>query len=41
MQAPALSKQGDAWQVVQEYVLLNANGIGVGLYEKGTTPGDV
>ena len=41
MQAPALSKQGNAWQVVQEYVLLNAAGIGDGMYTKGTTPGDV
>ena len=41
MQAPALSKQGSAWQVVQEYVLLDTAGIGDGMYEKGTTPGDV
>jgi hypothetical protein len=41
MQAPALSKQGNAWQVVQEYVLLDASGIGEGMYEIGTTPGDV
>lgn len=39
MQAPALSKQGRAWQVVQEYVMLNSGGIGEGLYEKGQTPG--
>ena len=39
MQAPALSKQGSAWQVVQEYVMLNTGGIGEGLYEKGQTPG--
>lgn len=39
MQAPAASRQGEAWQVVQEYVLLDAKGVADGLYEKGTTPG--
>ena len=39
MQAPAVSRQGDAWQVVQEYVLLDAKGVADGLYETGTVPG--
>ena len=39
MQAPAVSRQGEAWQVVQEYVLLDRKGIAQGLYEKGTVPG--
>jgi hypothetical protein len=39
MQAPAVSRQGEAWQVVQEYVLLDAKGVADGLYEKGTVPG--
>ena len=39
MQAPAVSKQGNAWQVVQEYVLLDASGVADGMYEKGTVPG--
>jgi hypothetical protein len=39
MQAPAVTRQGEAWQVVQEYVLLDARGVGVGMYETGTVPG--
>jgi hypothetical protein len=39
MQAPAVSRQGDAWQVVQEYVLLDRKALAQGLYEKGTVPG--
>ena len=39
MQAPAVSKQGEAWQVVQEYVLLDSKGVADGMYEKGTVPG--
>jgi hypothetical protein len=39
MQAPAVSRQGEAWQVVQEYVLLDAAGVADGLYERGTVPG--
>ena len=39
MQAPAVSRQGEAWQVVQEYVLLDSKGVADGLYEKGTVPG--
>jgi len=39
MQAPAISRQGEAWQVVQEYVLLDSKGVADGLYETGTVPG--
>jgi hypothetical protein len=39
MQAPAVSRQGEAWQVVQEYVLLDAKGVADGMYETGTVPG--
>jgi len=39
MQAPAISRQGEAWQVVQEYVLLDAQGVADGMYEIGTVPG--
>lgn len=41
MQAPAVSHQGQAWQVVQEYVLLDSTGVADGLYERGTVPGAV
>ena len=40
MQAPAVNKQGNAWQVVQEFVLLDSAGVADGLYEKGTVPGN-
>jgi hypothetical protein len=39
MQAPAVSRQGEAWQVVHEYVLLDSKGVADGMYEKGTVPG--
>jgi hypothetical protein len=39
MQAPAASRQGAYWQIVQEYVLLDSKGVADGLYERGTTPG--
>ena len=39
MQAPAVTRQGEAWQVVQEYVLLDAKGVADGMYESGTVPG--
>jgi hypothetical protein len=39
MQAPAVSRQGEAWQVVQEYVLLDAKGVADGMYETGAVPG--
>lgn len=39
MQAPAVSRQGEAWQVVQEYVLLDARGVADGMYESGSIPG--
>ena len=40
MQAPAVSRQGEAWQVVQEYVILNAKGVADGMYEKAIAVGD-
>jgi len=40
MQAPAVNKQGKAWQVVHEYVLLDSKGVADGMYEKGTVPGN-
>jgi hypothetical protein len=39
MQAPSISRQGDAWQVVQEYVLLDAKGVADGMYETASVPG--
>jgi hypothetical protein len=39
MQAPAVSRQGDAWQVVHEYVMMDSRGVADGLYAKGTLPG--
>jgi hypothetical protein len=39
IQAPALSRQGDAWQVVLEYVMLKSSALATEMYEKGTTPG--
>ena len=39
IQAPAVSKQGDAWQVVLEYVMLKASRMATDIYEKGATPG--
>jgi len=39
MQAPSVTRQGEAWQVVQEYVLLDAVGVADKIYIKGTTPG--
>jgi hypothetical protein len=39
MQAPAVTRQGEAWQVVQEYVLLDSKGVADGMYETGTVPG--
>lgn len=39
MQAPAVSRQGQAWQVVHEYVLLDSKGVADGMYEAGTVPG--
>ena len=41
IQAPAVSRQGDAWQVVLEYVMLKASRMATEMYEKGTTPGAV
>lgn len=39
MQAPAVSRQGESWQVVHEYVLLDSKGVADGMYEKGVIPG--
>ena len=39
MQAPAVSRQGEAWQVVQEYVILNAKAVADGIYQPGIVPG--
>lgn len=39
MQSPAVSRQGDAWQVIQEYVILNAKGVAEGLYEQASAVG--
>lgn len=39
IQAPAVSRQGDAWQVVLEYVMLKASRMATEMYEKGSTPG--
>lgn len=39
IQAPAVSRQGDAWQVVLEYVMLESSRLATEIYEKGTTPG--
>ena len=41
IQAPAVSRQGDAWQVVLEYVMLKASRMATEMYEKGSTPGAV
>ena len=38
MQAPSINRQGDAWQVVQEYVILNAKAVADGLYTSGVIP---
>jgi hypothetical protein len=38
MQAPSITRQGDAWQVVQEYVILNAKAVADGLYTSGVIP---
>ena len=40
LQMPAVSREGDAFRVVQEYVLLDSSAIGEGLYEVTTTPGN-
>lgn len=39
MQAPAVSRQGEAWQVIQEYVILNAKGVAEGMYEYASAVG--
>jgi hypothetical protein len=41
MQMPATSREGNAYRVVQEYVLLDTSGVAEGLYEVTSTPGQV
>lgn len=39
MQMPAISREGESYRIVQDYVLLDASGISEGLYEVTSTPG--
>ena len=41
MQAPSVTRQGEAWQIIQEYVLLDATGVADNFYIKGKTPGTI
>lgn len=41
MQSPAISRDGAAWRVQQEYILLDARGVAGELYEVGQVPGNV
>lgn len=41
MQMPAVSRDGDSYRVVQEYVLLDTSGVADDLYETTSTPGQV
>jgi hypothetical protein len=41
MQMPAISREGNSYRVVQDYVLLDTSGIASGLYETTSTPGQV
>jgi hypothetical protein len=42
MLMPEISREGEAYRVVQEYVLLDpSDGLADGLYEVTTTPGDL
>jgi len=38
---PAISREGNSYRVVQDYVLLDTSGIADGLYETTSTPGQV
>jgi len=40
MQMPAVSREGNSYRVVQEYVLLDTSGVAEGLYEVTSTPGN-
>lgn len=40
LQMPAVSREGAAYRIVQEYVLLDTSGVADGLYEVTTTPGN-
>jgi hypothetical protein len=39
MQMPAVSREGNSYRVVQEYVLLDSSGVASDLYEVTSTPG--
>lgn len=39
LQMPAVSREGAAYKIVQEYVLLDTSGVADGLYEVTSTPG--
>ena len=39
LQMPAVSREGNSYRVVQDYVLLDTSGIATGLYETTSTPG--
>lgn len=39
MQMPSVSREGNSYRVVQEYVLLDTSGVADGLYEVTSTPG--
>lgn len=41
MQMPAISREGNSYRVVQEYVLLDTSGVVDDLYETTSTPGQV
>jgi hypothetical protein len=41
MLMPEISREGNAYRVVQEYVLLDTSGIADDLYEVTTTPGSL
>ena len=41
LQMPAISREGNSYRVVQEYVLLDTSGVTEGLYETTSTPGQV
>lgn len=39
LQMPAISREGESYRIVQDYVLLDSSGITEGLYEVTSTPG--
>ena len=40
MQMPAVTREGNSYRVIQEYVLLDTSGVAEGLYEVTSTPGN-